>query len=108
MERMLRTDFPCRNDLNIRQGCDATVYPRRLVPREGYSNGQGSVLDFNGQFVELLGIWDKAVFLTRPTRFREGIIPEPSYLCMQYRSREYIATFDAIANNVLVEADRVP
>lgn len=52
------------------------------------------------EFLELLGIWDKAVFLTRPTRYREVIVPEPSYVCMKYWSKGYLAVFDAAARSV--------
>lgn len=53
LERMFRTPFPCRDDLQIWQGQDAVIFPRRLVSREQYSNGQGGVLDRDGSFVEL-------------------------------------------------------
>ena len=52
-------------------------------------------------FLELLGIWEKAVFISRPTRCRRVIIPEPAYLCMQYWSEKYIRIFNAVAENVL-------
>lgn len=187
MERMIQADFPCRKDLAVWQGYDATIFPRRLVTREQYSNGQGGVLDRDGQFVplsanpgriggtyrienvpyrnekvvfcgylyqhwghflvesvsrlwyflkndptvdkyvfildlaqerrirgnhkeflELLGIWDKAVFLTRPTRFREVIIPEPAYLCMSHWSKEYVSIFDVVAQNVRIDPTWTP
>lgn len=182
MERMIQADFPCRQDLKIWQGCDATIFPRRLVTREQFSNGQGGVLDRDGQFVslsanpgriggtypmpdaelrdekvvfcgylyqhwghflvesttrlwyflkddptvdkyvffldekkprtidgnfreflQLLGIWDKTEFIHHPVRYREVIIPEPSYVCMQYWSQAYVATFDAAAQNVTAD-----
>lgn len=180
LQRMFQSPFPCREDLKVLTVAQGTVFPRRLVTREQFSNGQGGVLDKDGAFVslsanpgriggtyphaepeyrdetvvfcgylyrhwghflvestarlwyflkqdptvdkyvffldedkdqavsgnfreflELLGIWDKAEFLTRPVRYRQVIIPEPSYLCMQYWSREYIAVFDAVAQNVV-------
>lgn len=182
LERMFRSPFPCRKDLKIWQGEHAIVFPRRIGSREQFVNGQGGVLDREGQFVplsanpgriggmypledilyqdekvvfcgylyqhwghflvestarlwyfleqdptvekyvffldenedrtvrgnfreflELLGIWEKAEFISRPTRYREMIIPEPAYLCMQYWSENYIAVFDAAARNAVID-----
>ena len=182
LRRMFQSDFPRREDLTVLTLEQGTVYPRRLVTREQYSNGQGGVLDRDGNFVplsanpgriggaypmeeaeyreetvvfcgylyrhwghflvestarlwyflkndpsvdryvffldegkdqavtgnfreflELLGIWDKAEFITRPVRYRSVIIPEPAYLCMRYWSEEYIAVFDAAARNVTAD-----
>jgi len=64
-------------------------------------NDQDRKIGRNHQaFLELLGIWDKTIFLTCPTRFREVIVPEPSYVCMQYWSEQYLTVFDAVARNV--------
>lgn len=60
------------------------------------------------QFFELLKIWDKVEFINRPTRFREVIVPEAGYLCMHYWSRQYIAIFDAIAENVIPDPSWTP
>ncbi len=180
LERMFRTPFPCREKLQVWQGENAVIFPRRIGNRAPYANGQGGVLDKDGSFVELsanpgriggvypletpevreetvvfcgylyqhwghflvestarlwyflkkdpavdkyiffldenenraidgnfreflelLGIWDKAEFITRPVRYRQVIVPEPAYLCMQYWSEEFISVFDAAARNVV-------
>lgn len=184
LERMFQTDFPCRTNLTVWEGDNATIFPRRITLRNNYTYGRGGVLDQNGEFVdlsahpgliegsypfetseirdetvvfcgflyhhwghflvestsrlwyylkndpvvdkyvffldennpwtisgnyreflELLGIWDKVEFLTRPVRYRHVIVPEPSYLCMRYWSEEYISVFDTVAQNIIVNPD---
>ena len=180
LERMFHTPFPCRDDLQVWQGENAVIFPRRSAGQAAYANGQGGVLDQAGAFVELsanpgrlggtypmevteareetvvfcgylyqhwghflvestarlwyflkndpavdryvffldenmprtvggnfreflelLGIWDKAEFIHKPVRYRKVIIPEPAYLCMQYWSEAYISVFDTVAQNVV-------
>lgn len=60
------------------------------------------------RFFELLGIWDKTEFINRPITFREVIVPEASYLCMNYWSQEYKDIFDAVSANVIPDAGWTP
>lgn len=183
LERMFRTPFLCREDLKLWQGEQALILPRLPVRCPDYANGQGGVLDREGNsvalsanpgriggaypsetseeyrdekvvfcgylyqhwghflvestarlwyfleqdasvdryvffldenenrdvtgnfrgFLELLGIWEKTDFITRPTRYRQVIVPEPAYLCMQYWSEKYVRIFDTIADNVVAD-----
>lgn len=51
------------------------------------------------EFLELLGIWDKLEFVSKPTAFRKVLVPELSYLCMRYCSHKYLDIFDRVAEN---------
>lgn len=53
LERMFQTPFPCRHDLTFQAEDNAVIFPRRLVSREQYLNGQGGVIDKHGSFVTL-------------------------------------------------------
>lgn len=60
------------------------------------------------EFFELLKIWDKLEFVNTPTTYREVIVPEMSFSCMEYYSTKYLDVFDAIANNVCVDPSWSP
>lgn len=51
-------------------------------------------------FLELLGIWDRLEFISRPTTYREVLVPELGFDCRRYYSPKFLAVFDAIAGNV--------
>lgn len=53
------------------------------------------------EFLKLLGIWDKVVFITSPTAYREVLVPELSLKCRTYYSPKYREMFDIIAGNVI-------
>lgn len=53
------------------------------------------------KFFELLNIWDKVEFINTPTTYREVIVPEISFHCMQYYSPKFLAIFDALAENIV-------
>lgn len=60
------------------------------------------------EFFQLLNIWDKIELVNKPTTFREVIVPELSFFCMRYYSRQYLDIFDTIAANAHVEPDWKP
>lgn len=60
------------------------------------------------EFFELLQIWNKLEFISRPTTYREVVVPESAYECMQYWSDKYIAIFDAVAANAAVDPAWTP
>ena len=53
------------------------------------------------EFLKLLGIWDKVVFINKPTTYREVLVPELSLKCRTYYSPKYREMFDIIADNVV-------
>lgn len=55
------------------------------------------------EFFELLGIWDKLEFVNTPTAYREVIVPERAFACMEYYSPKYIELFDVIADHVIAD-----
>lgn len=55
------------------------------------------------EFLELLGIWDKLEFVTKPTAFRRVLVPEVASRCMQFASPKYRAIFDRVAENVVAD-----
>ncbi len=50
------------------------------------------------EFLELLGIWDKLELITRPTAYRQVLVPERAYKTRSYYSGQYLAVFDRIAD----------
>lgn len=60
------------------------------------------------EFLVLLGIWDKTEFISRPTTYREVIVPEISFQNMTYYSQKYLDTFDALAKNAAVDPQWTP
>lgn len=59
-------------------------------------------------FLELLNIWDKVEFINKPTAYREVVVPEIAFQCMHYYSPQFLATFDALADNVTVDPAWTP
>lgn len=49
------------------------------------------------EFLQLLGIWDKLVFINKPTQYREVVIPELSYSRMNYYSEQYKVLFKTVS-----------
>lgn len=55
------------------------------------------------RFFELLKIWDKLEIISVPTTYREVIVPEIAFRCMQWYSPKFLRIFDTIAQNITVE-----
>lgn len=53
------------------------------------------------EFLVLLGIWDKVVFINRPTTYREVIVPGLGFVRSQYYTPKFIEVFNTIANNIV-------
>lgn len=53
------------------------------------------------EFLELLGVWDKIEILTKPTRYKEVLIPELGYSRKYYYSNEYKAIFQKVTEEAL-------
>lgn len=66
-------------------------------------NEERTVAGNHRAFFELLKIWDKVEFINTPTTYREVLVPEMAFACMQYYSPKYIAIFDFIAENITVD-----
>ncbi len=65
---------------------------------------EGSDREIRGNyrsFLELLGIWDKLTFLNAPTRYREVIVPELSYKCQTYWSKNFRNLYDRVCENMV-------
>lgn len=55
------------------------------------------------RFFQLLNIWDKLELISVPTTFREVIVPEIAFRCMQWYSPKFLAIFDAVAEHITVD-----
>jgi len=55
------------------------------------------------EFFQLLGVWDKLEIISRPTVYREVIVPEMSFLKLQYYSQQHLDLLDTVAGNVVVD-----
>ena len=55
------------------------------------------------EFFVLLGVWDKLELISKPTTFREVVVPQIAFHCMGYYSPKYLAIFDAIADHAEVD-----
>lgn len=55
------------------------------------------------EFFVLLGIWDKLELISKPTTYREVVVPQTAFHCMSYYSPKYLAIFDAIADHAAVD-----
>lgn len=53
------------------------------------------------EFLELLKIWDKLEIITKPTTYREVIVPELGIVCRQSYTPKLLKVFDAVAENVV-------
>ena len=60
------------------------------------------------EFLKLLGIWDKVVFINKPTTYREVLVPELSLKCRTYYSPKYREMFDIIAENAVPDPSWQP
>lgn len=60
------------------------------------------------EFFQLLGVWDKLEIISRPTRYREVIVPEMSFLKLSYYSQQHLNMLDAVANNITVDPSWKP
>ena len=55
------------------------------------------------EFLQLLGIWDKLEFISKPITFREVLVPELSLKCQTYYSPKLREMFDVVAENVVAD-----
>ena len=55
------------------------------------------------EFLELLGIYDRVQIVSKPTRFREVILPELGYMRGGYYSEDYKKIFNVIRDRALVK-----
>ena len=60
------------------------------------------------EFLQLLGVWDKLEFVTRPTVFREVVVPEMAFQLEGCYSRKFLDIFDTVAANVQPDPSWVP
>lgn len=66
-------------------------------------NEQREVRGNYRMFLELLGIWDKLEFISRPTTYREVLVPELGFQCRHHWSRKFVNVYDTVAANVTVD-----
>ena len=67
---------------------------------------EGSTREISGnylEFLKLLKIWDKLEIITRPTTYREVIVPELGIVCRQSYTPKLLKVFDAVAENVVAD-----
>lgn len=55
------------------------------------------------EFLELLGVWDKCVFINSPTTYREVIVPKAAFLFLHYTSDQYRKLFDTVASRIQID-----
>lgn len=60
------------------------------------------------EFFRLLKLWDKLEIINTPTAYREVIVPEIAFRCMEFYSPKFLGIFDAIAANVVPEPAWTP
>ena len=60
------------------------------------------------EFLRLLGILDKIEIIDQPTTYREVIVPEIAFRCMEFYSPGFLAIFDAIGCRKRKSFLRVP
>ena len=60
------------------------------------------------EFLELLGIWDKLEIISRPTKYREVLVPEIGALVQRFYSKQYRAVFDAVAEAAMAAQGEEP
>lgn len=67
-------------------------------------DGDKEVIGNYREFFEILGIWDKLLFINKPTSYRKVIIPELSYdRSKNYYSSKFLEVFRFITKSVLSE-----
>ena len=79
---------------------DATVDKYVFFVNE---NEQRTVKGNYREFFTLLGIYDKLELVSTPTSFREVIVPEIAFRCMEFYSPKYLEIFDRIAQRITVD-----
>lgn len=55
------------------------------------------------EFFTLLKIWDKLEFISKPTAYREVIVPEMSFRFRKYYTDAFLSVFDRVCENVQVD-----
>lgn len=55
------------------------------------------------EFLELIGIWEKCVFINKPTTYREVIVPKNAFLFLHYSSDQYRKIFDTVASRIRID-----
>ena len=60
------------------------------------------------EFLELLKIWDKVEFISKPITYREVLVPELALRCHTYYSPKLREMFDVVADNVVVDPSWKP
>lgn len=60
------------------------------------------------EFLELVGIWEKAEFISVPTTYREVIVPEAGFTLMQNSSVLYRKLYDTVASRIQIQPDWKP
>lgn len=60
------------------------------------------------EFFDLLGILDKIEIISKPTKYREVVIPELGYKWTDYYSDNYKNIFNTIANNIKIDNNWIP
>lgn len=60
------------------------------------------------EFFQLLGVWDKLEIISKPTKYREVIVPEMSFLKLSYYSQQHLNMLDTVAHNITVDPSWTP
>lgn len=55
------------------------------------------------EFLKLLKIWDRMEIITKPTTYREVIVPELGIVCRESYTPKLLKVFNAVAENVVVD-----
>lgn len=55
------------------------------------------------EFLSLLGVWEKVELISKPTTYREVLVPELAFKCRHYYSPKFLKIFDTIADNVTID-----
>lgn len=79
---------------------DATVDKYVFLLNE---NEQRKIKSNYKEFFVLLGIWEKLEFISKPTCYREVIVPEMSFCCRKYYSDKFLKIFEYVAENIQVD-----
>lgn len=66
-------------------------------------NEQREIMGNYREFLQLLKIWDKLEIITRPTTYREVIVPELGIHMRKAYTPKLLKVFDAIVDNVVVD-----
>ncbi len=59
-------------------------------------------------FLTLLNVWDKIELVSKPTTYREVLVPERAFQCRTYYSPKFLEIFESIANNVVIDPSWAP